>query len=203
MERLRRPRDTRLGRLLRGRRPDRNPVRRASDRAETAVLGVLLAAFLAGAPFAAHAAGSWSYAASSREAQAQQATYRQVSATLLQAAPDGSPHAFDVGAAPGANARWWAPDGQLRTGPVFVPRGTAAGSTVLVWTNHSGQLAGPPLQPIQVAGRAQLAAALAVAAAASMLIVIGVLVRWAFYWRRLAAWDAAWLANGPRWSSRH
>ena len=47
-----------LGRLLRGRRLDRNPLRRGSDRVETAIAGVLLAAFLAGAPFAAHAAGS-------------------------------------------------------------------------------------------------------------------------------------------------
>ena len=167
------------------------------------MLGVLLAAFLAGTPFAAHAAGSWSYAASSREAQMQQATYRQVAATLLETAPDRSVYAYDVGAAPGANARWWAPDGQLRTGPVFVPRDTAAGTTVLVWTNQSGQLAGPPLQHIQVAGRAQLTAALTVAAAAITLIVMSLLVRWAFYWRRLAAWDADWLANGPRWSSRH
>ena len=56
------PRNSWLGRLLRGRRLDRNPLRRRSDRAETAVLGVLLAAFLAGAPFAAQAAGSWTYA---------------------------------------------------------------------------------------------------------------------------------------------
>ena len=46
-----------LARLLRGRRLDRNPLRRGSDRAETIVIGALLAAFLAAAPFAAHAAG--------------------------------------------------------------------------------------------------------------------------------------------------
>ena len=47
-----------LARLLRGRRLDRNPLRRGSDRVETVVLGALLAAFLAAAPFAAHAAGA-------------------------------------------------------------------------------------------------------------------------------------------------
>jgi hypothetical protein len=40
----------------------RNPLRRASDRMETAVLGLLLAAFLAAAPLAAHAAGTWASA---------------------------------------------------------------------------------------------------------------------------------------------
>ena len=47
-----------LARLLRGRRLDRNLLRRRSDRAETIVLGALLAGFLAAAPFAAHAAGT-------------------------------------------------------------------------------------------------------------------------------------------------
>ena len=76
-----------LARLLRGRRLDRNPLRRGSDRAETVVLGALLAAFLAAAPFAAHAAGSWAHASAVREAQAQRASLRQVTATLLRAAP--------------------------------------------------------------------------------------------------------------------
>src|SRR5579863_8657408 len=91
-----------LGRLLRGRRLDRNPLRRGSDRAETAMLGVLLAVFLAGAPFAAYAAGNWTSAAAAREAQAQQAALRQVPATLLQEAAPWS--ATDYGS--GATARW-------------------------------------------------------------------------------------------------
>ena len=48
--RPKRPRMHWLARLMRGWRLDRNPLRRRSDRAETAVLGVLLAAFLAGRP---------------------------------------------------------------------------------------------------------------------------------------------------------
>src|SRR6516162_4026131 len=75
-----------LARLLRGRRLDRNPLRRGSDRVETAVLGVLLAAFLAVAPFAAHAAGSWGYASAARTAQAQRTSLYQVTATLLRSA---------------------------------------------------------------------------------------------------------------------
>ena len=87
MKLRRRPRTYWLGRVLRGRRLDRNPLRRRSDRVETAVLGLLLAAFLAGLPFAAHVAGSWAYATSAREAQAQRASLHQVPATLLKAAP--------------------------------------------------------------------------------------------------------------------
>jgi hypothetical protein len=187
-----------LGRMLRGLRLDRNPLRRGSDRAETAVVGVLLAAFLAGAPFAAQAAGSWTYAASAREAQAQQAALHQVPATLLQAATPWSAGQYGAG----ANARWRAPDGQVRTGDVFAPGGTAAGSTVMVWVNQAGQLTDSPLQHSQVTGRAVMARVFAVAALAVTLIIVGWAARRALDRRRLAAWDAEWLASGPRWSPR-
>ncbi len=192
------PRSTWLSRLVRGRRPDRNPLRRGSDRAETAVLGVLLAAFLAGAPFAAHAAGSWTYADSAREAQAQQAVLHQVSATLLQAAAPvaSGGYGFD------ANARWKAPDGHVRTGQVFVPGIAAAGSKVMVWVTQAGQLTNPPLQYGQVTGRVVSAQVLAVGALAVTLLIVGWAARWALDRRRLAAWDAEWLATGPRWSPR-
>ena len=91
-----------LARLLRGRRLDRNPLRRRSDRAETIMLGTLLAGFLAAAPFAANAAGGWAHASAVRDAQAQRASLVQVTATLLRRASvlsgygstsgDGGPH---------------------------------------------------------------------------------------------------------------
>ncbi len=162
------------------------------------MLSILLAAFLAGAPFAAHAAGSWTYAASAREAQAQRTALRQVPATLLQAA---TPLNISEGGSE-ANARWKAPDGQLRTGQVFVLSGAPAGSTVMVWVNQAGQLTDSPLQHSQVTGRAELARVVAVTALAVVLIIVGWAARWALDRRRLAAWDAEWLARGPRWSSR-
>ena len=194
MRAWRSPGSTWLGRLARGLRLDRNPLRRGSDRAETAMLGVLLAAFLAGAPFAAHAAGSWTYATSIREAQVQQATLRQVPATLLQAAPSNISNE--------ANARWKAPDGQVRTGQIFAPSGAPAGSTVMVWVNQAGQLTDAPLQRSQVTGRADMARALVVAALAAVLGIVGLVGRWALDRRRLTAWDAEWLATEPRWSPR-
>jgi hypothetical protein len=187
-----------LGRMLRGLRPDRNPLRRGSDRAETAIIGVLLAAFLAAAPFAAHAAGNWTYATSAREAHAQQALIHEVRATLLQAAtpPDISEGGSE------ANARWKAPDGQVRSGQIFVPANAQAGGTVVVWVNRAGQLTGSPLQHSQVTGRANLARGFAIAGLAVTLIVVGLACRWVLNRRRLAAWDTDWLATEPRWSSR-
>jgi hypothetical protein len=187
-----------LGRLLRRWRPDRNPLRRGSDRAETAILLLLLFAFVGGAPIAAHAAGTWTYATSAREAQAQEANLHQVRATLLQSAE--SWNYYQVGGE--ANARWKAPDGQVRTGPVFVPSGGAADSTVMIWVNRSGQIADSPLQPSQVADRADIACTLAIVGLAITMIIIGLASHWVLDRRRLAAWDADWLASGPSWPSR-
>jgi hypothetical protein len=146
MGRRRRRRSTPLGRLLRGRRLDRNPLRRRSDRAETVVLGLLLAAFLAAAPFAVHAAGAWAHVRAAREQHAQQARLDQVQAVVLHGASrlDGP---SDV------SARWRAPAGPVRTGVVLVPPGAEAGTTVPVWINRVGQQEGPPLLGSQVTSR--------------------------------------------------
>jgi len=194
MRAWRRSGSTWLGRLAHGLWLDRNPLRRRSDRAETAMLGVLLT----GAPVAAHAAGSWTYATSAREAQAQQAARHQVPATLLQSATLSS----ISGGGAEAQARWKAPDGQMRTGQIFVTNGGPAGSTVMVWVNQAGQLTGAPLQHSQVTGRAVMARVLAVAALAVTLIIVGWAAHWALERRRLAAWDAEWLTTEPRWSPR-
>ena len=182
------------GRWLRGRRIDHNPLRRGSDRAQTAMLGLLLAAFLAGAPFAGHAAGGWVHATSARQAQAQM---HEVQATLLEAAPLAGPYAV-----PDVDVRWLASDGRVHTGRIFVREGVAAGGTVTAWINQTGQPAGPPLQHGQIVHRVQLAVGCAVGGLAVTLIVFGWLIRYFLDRRRMAAWDADWLAYGPRWTSR-
>ena len=188
-----------LARLLRGRRLDRNPLRRGSDRAETVVLGALLAAFLAAAPFAAHAAGSWAHASAVRDAQAQRASLHQVTATLLGAAPVLSGYGLASDFA--VEARWRAPDGRVRTGELLVTATAAAGHSTRIWVDRAGRLTGP-LSRDQVTGRVQLAVGVAVGGLAVLLIVAAWLARRGIDRRRMAAWDADWLANGPRWSPR-
>jgi hypothetical protein len=166
------------------------------------MFGVLLVVFGLTAPFAAHAAGSWAYAVSEQQAQAQQATLHQVKATLLEKADAWNGYANAPGAAPEVSARWRAPDGQPRTGKLFVPNGGAAGSTVTVWTNRAGQLTDPPLRRTQVVNRAQVTEALAVVGLAVVLFALGWLARRVLNRRRMAAWDEDWLATGPRWSPR-
>ena len=149
---------------------------------ETAVDGVLMAAWMVASPLVAYAAGRWAYATLSREAQAQRATLRQVPATLLQPAPvrraDGTR---------GMLAQWRLPDGTLRTGSVSAPSGTAAGGTVMVWVNQAGDLADPPMRQADIANGTELAQGSAAALFAVALAVIGRQAHHGFDRRRTAS----------------
>jgi hypothetical protein len=195
-------RDTRLGRFVRGRRPDKNPLRRTSDRVETAVLAVLVIAFLAAAPFVAQASAGWAHARAQQAQTAQKASWHQVPAVVLKAESavrgGGGYPALQVP----AQARWKAPDGKVVTGEIPVPFGTAAGATVRVWTTSDGQLTEPPMRDSQVAGTAGFAGALGITTFAVLLLITGALARHALDKRRMAAWGAEWQATGPRWTTR-
>src|SRR5436309_15410025 len=75
-----------LARLARRWLPDRNPLRRTSDRIESVLLAVLLAGFLAAAPAAGLAAGQWAAGARGPGDQGPAAVHH-VPAVLLQHAP--------------------------------------------------------------------------------------------------------------------
>ena len=162
------------------------------------VLAIWMAMFLAGAPFVAWVSSGWAYAWSLHAEQVQQATFRQVPAILLTV-----PSAGDWLASDGlADARWTAPDGRPRTGQVTAPVGATAGSTVQVWTTPDGTITSQPMQSAQVSNTAVLTAIAAVGGLAITLAFTGWTIRWALDRRRLAGWEADWLANGPRWTTR-
>jgi hypothetical protein len=192
-------RGTRLGRVLRGWRPDRNPLRRASDRAETAVVALLVTAFLAAAPFTALASGGWAHAMARHAQLTQEASWRQVPALVLSVSSGGGGYA-DPDAQ--AQARWTAPDGKVITGEIPVPVGTVAGATVPEWVASDGQLTDAPLQNSQVSSSEYFAGVFGVIALATVLAIIGLLAHRELYKRRMAAWDAEWRAAGPRWTTR-
>ena len=127
---------TRLGRFVRRWRFDRNPLRRATDRAETALLAVLVAAFLIGAPFAALATGAWVHGMAQRAQLAQEASRRQVTAVVLAVT---TPSAGRRRTLPGRH-RHGGRRPMARRSPtqVPVPSGTAVGGTLQVWTDRTG-----------------------------------------------------------------
>jgi ABC-type Fe3+ transport system permease subunit len=199
----RKPRTTLTGRFVRGRRFDRNPLRRPADRAETIVLVLLLVAFLVGAPLAALASGAWAHTMAQRAALAQAATRRQVTAVVLAApaAPAG-PLLGSSDLVSVVRARWTAPDGTVVTSEMPVPIGTRAGATVPVWTTRDGQLTSPPMGDSQVASLAHLGEIAGAAAVALLLALVGIVARRSLDKRRMAAWDADWQSTGPRWTTR-
>jgi hypothetical protein len=197
--RRRGPASTPAGRFFRGRRLDRNPLRRASDRVETLVLILLTVVFLAAAPLAAPAAGGWAHATAQRAELAQQAARSQVTAVIVS-----TPATQSVGEAfvPMAQARWTAPDGAVVSGEVPVRAGTEVGARLPVWTTRDGQPAEQPLNDSQVASLTVFGAVTGVAALAAVLALAGILARWSLARRRLAGWDADWRATEPRWTTR-
>jgi len=177
--------------------PDRNPLRRTIDRVEAVVVGALVAAFLAGAPLAAVAAGHAACSIASHTAHAQQAAWHQVPAVLLATAPAAGYHQYQVT----AQARWTAPDGTRRTGTVLAPPGARAGRTVMVRVDMAGLLTGgPPLQLSQVRAQAALVTMLTPLAVGFVLLGAGFLAHAMLGRRRLAAWNADWQVTEPQWT---
>lgn len=192
----------RRGRWLRELWPDRNPLRRTSDRAAAAVVALTLVAFLVGAPLVTLFAAHWAGTAAARLQKAQWSSFRQVPAVLLTT----SHHAVRLDSEglpqPEMRARWVAPDGQVQTGLVPVPAGALAGHTVRVWVDRTGQLTSPPLRDYQVVGQVVFAAVVSPVALAGFLLTAAAVAIHRLNRRRLAAWAADWQVTAPRWTSR-
>jgi hypothetical protein len=193
------PGPSRLGRFARGLRFDRNPLRRATDRAETVLLAVIVAAFLIGAPLAALATGAWLHGIAQREQLAQEASRHQVRAVVLAVTvPPAGNELFPWQ----AQARWRAPDGREVTQEVPVPSDTAVGGTLQVWTDRTGNSTTAPLLDSQVADQTLSGEVLGILAPAVVLTLAGTLALRVLNRRRMAAWDADWQTTGPRWTAR-
>jgi hypothetical protein len=192
----------RTGRFL---RPDRNQLRRRTDRIEARIIVIMLACMLLGAPILAVLVGHTVLAAGTRKEQAAAATLYRVPARLLtgptKAEALGSGQ-FSIVWSGTARARWTAPDGTQRTGEINVSSGANAGSTAWLWTNVDGRAASPPIS------RPALTA-LAITLAAVTPLLLGLLLavgyrvaRFGLDRSRLAEWERAWWLIGPEWTGR-
>ncbi|MBO0816772.1 MAG: hypothetical protein J2P30_16735 [Actinobacteria bacterium] len=185
-----------LARVVRGLWPDRNPLRRRTDRVEAAITACLLALFLGGSSLGAVTAGRAMYRYASGVQHAQQVAWQQSRAVLLASAPAGVP---DGGI--WLKARWNTPAGALRTGEILAPPGARAGTSITVWVDAAGRITDAPLRHFQVTDEAVLVAVIAPFALGLVLLVAGSLARRMLDRRRLAAWEADWGATGPQWTS--
>lgn len=188
-----------LRRQARGRWPDRNPLRRRTDRVETYLLAGLFVAAAAGAPFAAQAASHSAYASALRAQQEQLATRHQVKAVLTTpAGTTASGYSITSNVLTGAS--WTSAAGTPRSGEILAREGSPKGTAVTVWIDEDGNLASPPLLAAQVTEQGQVAAGGAIAGVAIVFLTGAGFVRYALHRRRMAAWEADWQVTAPTWN---
>src|SRR5262249_51265314 len=181
-------------RRVRGWWPDRNPLRRRCDRAEAALVTVLVPVFVAGAPLLALPAGRWAHDSGPAPGHAQRADWHQGPA-VVRPSTIWRFARWRVR----AGAGWTAPGGVPHTGRVLARAGLAAGAVVKVWVDAAGRLAGPPAPPGWFGSRAEADGVVAVLLLAELLWGAGLAAHGVADRRRLAAWDAEWRAIGPGW----
>jgi hypothetical protein len=185
-------------RVLRGLRPDRNPLRRTSDRVETYLLMALFLVAAAGAPFAALAASHAAHDAALHAEQVQMASRHQVRAVLTQ--PAGSGVGYTLTSEVPVQATWTSVAGVRRAGDVIAPAGSPKGTAVTVWTDTAGDLTSPPLLNSQVAGQADMAAVCAIAGVGVLYLCEAAVLRRVLHKRRISAWDADWEVTARAWN---
>lgn len=178
---------------------DGNPLRRRSDILEAWLLPAAIAAFLVLGPIIAVVTVAWEHAdvAAARHAQL---SWHRVDAVLLQAVP--GPEMSDNGANSwlAATPARWTVNGRPYKGDVPAAAGSRAGSVVSVWLDRAGKVQAPPLTAAQLGDRAVTGMSTALAILAMLLAGLAWLGKRALDKRRLASWETAWLAVGPRWS---
>ncbi len=178
---------------------DPNPLRRRSDVIEAWLLPAVVVVFLALCPLVAGLTGMWVRAGNAATLHAQQ-SWHPVTAVLLRAAPGPEFHHN------GANmwTTWeparWTVDGRQYTGRIPVAAGSAAGSRQTVWLDSRGRVRAPAQTPARLGPDVDAAMLVSLAGLAVMLGVLATLARAILDRRRLAGWETAWLAVGPRWS---
>ena len=187
-----------LCRAVRGARPDGNPLRRRTDRLETCLLAGLFVAAAAGAPIAAQAASHAWLADATHTRQAQLAVRHEVTAVLAQ--PASAIGEYTLSSQVPALASWTSAGGSLRAGDVPAAAGSPPGTLVRVWTDHNGYLISPPLTVTQVADQADAARVTAVGGIIVCYMAGTLAIRRLLNYRRMAAWDADWLATARVWN---
>lgn len=186
--------NSRIRRLIRLYRFDRNPLRRRWDRLESLLLAAVLLLFAACA-VPAVALGSSVYAGGlSAELNGRWVTARLVTDApgMTKVSPEGP------GVTTATMVRWIGPDGKWRSGTAPVPPGAKAGSTVRVWTDPDGNLTLAPPDRLETTTRAIVVGVGVQLLGGGVLLGAYALAHRALERRRDAAWDAAWAALDRR-----
>jgi hypothetical protein len=190
---------TRWMKLARRLGRDENPLRRRCDILEAWLLPAAVVAFLALSPLVAGLVAIGVRADNAAARHAQQ-SWHPVSAVLLRAAP--GPEYTDNGAntwTEWTSARW-SVGAHHYTGQIPVPAGSRAGSHQTVWLDSADHVRAPAMTGAQLTNTIDTGILLALAVLAVVLGIAVGAAHWVLERKRLASWETAWLAVGPRWS---
>lgn len=174
----------------------RNPLARGVDRAESAVVLLLIVLWMAALPVVATIASArWSDAAG--QSAADQRSLTAVAAVVDRSAqvPVGATDAAPVWIP--APVRWTGSDGRPATGITDVPASAVAGDRVTVWLNPAGRVVPAPPSPAALAGLAVLLGAGSWLLIGLLLLGAGWTVRRRLDRRRLRAWGHEWAQVEP------
>ncbi|MEN3538967.1 hypothetical protein AAH991_27905 [Microbispora sp. ZYX-F-249] len=186
---------------LRRYRPDRNPLRRRSDRIEAALVVAALAAVLLAAWPAALIARTV-YDGGVRAERVGPGARQLVEATVIEEA--SAVPANGRGLLGASSVRWTLPGGEVREGMVPVALLLRDGpANARLWVDAQGRPATAPPQRTETVTRAWLAAFGVVSAAAVLAWAGFALGRHRLDRRRYREWEAAWAAADRRWRRHH
>jgi hypothetical protein len=194
----------RIGGILRRMGFDRNPLRRGTDRIQAILRAVLLVVFVLGGPVATACVSHGVYAAGLRTGRAQAAAWHRVPALVLHVSLIAAAwrHPPRPSGPATLSVRWAAPDRSSRTGEIGYGRHAVVGGTVTVWIDASGRLTHSPLTHADVVDHVVGAAVVTPLVLALVLCAAGWAASRVLDRRRLARWDAEWLAVEPRWTKK-
>ncbi|MGH3328320.1 MAG: Rv1733c family protein [Streptomycetales bacterium] len=191
-------------RCIRRLRLDPNPLRRTSDRLEGAVLGVLLVLTLCALVVAAIVTLNV-YRTGVGIERAQALERHPITAVLMEdaVATASTVESSQVSPThPPTKARWTAPDGTARRGPVPAQMGSEAGSKVTVWVDATGRPVTEPQHRVETVTRTLLTGAGVAAGAIVGLLLPYQAFRHRLDRRRLRQWEDSWASVEPQWSGR-
>lgn len=182
----------------------RNPLARGSDRAEAAFGVIVFVLWLLALPIVA-TAGSMCWPQIAAVADEEQRARHQTTAVLTTEAADFvfSDHGVPMTSQIPVSARWIAPDGSARSGPINTQSGAKAGDVRTIWVDSTGGVTDPPLTRGKAAFLLILAAVGCWLTQALLLTGAWLTVRCWLNRRRLAAWEHDWQHIEPVWSGRH
>jgi hypothetical protein len=191
---------TRLRRCARWVGIDRNPLRRWNDRIEAWVRVVLTATVLSSGPFVVWWCGESAYDRAAAAAEWSRNRLFPVHAVILEDSDHGPVYSEDGHTDASVEARWTAPNGTPRTGPVTPTEPNPAGTTVLIWTDVYGN-------PMEPSTTNPSTSAIGVGLTSALFIIAGyatvlMSVRRLLDGRRMTAWQREWRSVEPRWSGR-